>query len=178
MIEESVFKRAIAQDPRAWEELLAAYGSLIYGTAIRVGCGPDDAADVSQKVWVSLFEGIGSIRESQALPRWLAVTTKRIAVHHLTSQRRHYGDEIVDEHMSSDPSVEELLAAEDEAARVRKAIEQLPEQCRQLLPALFENEKVEYHQVSQALGVPVGSIGPTRARCLAKLAKILAKKDA
>lgn len=167
-----LLSRALSGDPNAWFALVDAYASLVFGTALRVGLTREQAADVSQAVWTTLFERGRTIRDAEALPRWLVVTTRRRAL------RERMG--AVPETVALDaalqegvPSVATLLEREQEAELVRDALRELPDRCRVLLTRLFEEDRPDYAQVSADLSVPIGSIGPTRARCLAKLYLLL-----
>lgn len=159
----------------AWAALVSQYSPVVYGTAVRIGLPPDDAADVAQSVWLALLEASAGIRDSQAVPRWLAVTTRRIAIARL---RRHLRGIIPlpDDLESEAPSVDELLEAEDRIAEVRGALETLSPRCRELLLSLFTESRPNYQDISARLQVPVGSIGPTRARCLTQLYQVIQRR--
>ena len=171
---EGLLSRALSGDEQAWNELVTSYSSLVYGTAYRAGLSPDEAADLSQTVWITLLERGSAIRDPVAVPKWLAVTTWRMAVRVKTRDRKHVP--LPDPLASNEPSVEQLLLQESRATEVRQALNQLPEKCRDLLLGLFDNEKKNYREVAESLGMPMGSIGPTRARCLAQLHALLRKR--
>lgn len=172
---KSLVSRALARDAGAWSELVLQFNPLVYGTALRTGISRDDAADVCQAVWIAFLERGHAIRDPQALPRWLAVTARRTALRGL--DRSNPSTIPLDETLEADtPEADLLLEQEERSARLRLAVSQLPERCRTLLGALFGEEAADYREVSRRLELPVGSIGPTRARCLARLYEILRRR--
>lgn len=158
---------------QAWNAIVDRYASLVWSICQRFRLSEADAADVSQTVWLRLVEQLPSLREAAALPGWLSTTTRRecIRVSKL-SQRTGGGYEDMVENLPADEDATavdaELLAAERRAL-VREGLAQLPPHCQKLLALLVDGEQRGYAQISQALQMPVGSIGPTRARCLGKL---------
>ncbi len=161
-------------EAEAWEILVREYSPLVYGTAVRTGLFPEDAADVAQSVWIVLLEKSDQIRDPVAIPRWLAVTARRIALKRLRKLTPH-PVQLPDDLRSREISAEDLLEEERRSAEVRAALDLLEPDCRLLLENLFLEERPSYVDVAEATGKPVGSIGPTRARCLAKLYRILSR---
>jgi len=173
---ESLLKRALDGDASAWDALVTRHEAMIYGIVLRTGLAPDEAGDACQQVWMALLEGGASIRDAQALPRWLAVTARRTA-HRLMSRRRAAGTVPLSEDLEeSGPSAEELIELAERRRVLRDALATLPERCRTLLTALFETARPSYPRIARTLGMPVGSIGPNRARCLARLYRRLRRK--
>jgi RNA polymerase sigma factor (sigma-70 family) len=133
-----------------------------------------DADDAGQAVWLALVDHIGRIRDPAALPGWLATTTGREcgrivrAVGRSSPPSCHVLDaeDIPDEQAAV--ADDQLLAAERHAA-LREALSDLPPPCQRLIALLAEDPPLPYAQISARLGIPIGSIGPTRRRCLAKL---------
>jgi RNA polymerase sigma factor (sigma-70 family) len=165
--------RARNGDQQAWDALVERYAPLIWSICRRYRLGSADAEDVNQSVWLTLVDQLAALREPAALPGWLATTTQREcgrvlrAVH--KPQTGWYvldAEDIADEQAVT--AEEELLQAERHAA-LREAFTHLPPSCQQLIAMLIQNPRVPYAQISAELGIPVGSIGPTRRRCLAKL---------
>ena len=176
---ESIYERqsamlasALERDPEAWELLVQNYSPLVYGTATRLGLAPEDAADVAQSVWLALLEASAGIRDSRAVPRWLAVTARRLA---LKRQRAHAPSLVPMSEELQDPAkaADRILEEEERIREVRRALDGLSPRKRRLLLSLFSEDFPRYEVVAQKLGIPVGSIGPTRARCLAELYRIL-----
>ena len=160
-------------DQGAWNELVERYSPLVWSICLRYRLARDDIDDVGQSVWMLLIERIGTLREPAALPGWLATTTKHECLRVLRIARRHEHPGLPPEdRMPPDPDAglidEDILAAERGAA-LRAAFEELPRGCHELLSMLVSDPPSSYADVSAALGVAVGSIGPTRARCLDRL---------
>jgi RNA polymerase sigma factor (sigma-70 family) len=169
---------AAGGDETAWAGLVRRYAPLV-ATVIRShGLDPADAADVNQTVWLRLVEHLGRLRESHALPAWLVTTTRRECLRMLRLGRRTQPfdpyDESGEAHVGVlllvDPSTpdEDLLRAERSQV-LRDAFAELPVRCRELLTLLVADPPASYREIGEQLGMPVGSVGPTQARCLAKL---------
>ena len=164
--------RARHGDQQAWNTLVGRYAPLVWSICRRYRLSRADTDDVSQTVWLSLVAQLDQIRDPTALAGWLATTTSRecgkacrAARPFPTARREPDTGDIPD---GAEPAEALLLAAERRAA-LRQAFTCLPPACRQLLAMLTEDPPVPYAQISARLGIPVGSIGPTRRRCLHKL---------
>jgi RNA polymerase sigma factor (sigma-70 family) len=132
-----------------------------------------DIDDVGQTVWLLLIENIASLREPAALPGWLATTTRHECLRVLRAARRLAAQSLLrEDQMPPDLSaslVEQEMINADRDVALRAAIAELPAACHELLSMLISDPPVGYAEISSRLGIPVGSIGPTRARCLEKL---------
>jgi RNA polymerase sigma factor (sigma-70 family) len=160
-------------DQAAWNEIIERYAPLVWSICLRYQLNRQDIDDVGQSVWLLLVEHIGSLREAAALPGWLATTTRHECLRVLrASRRRDYAGLPPEEQMPSDPEAatieQELIEAERNAA-LRAALAELPDRCRELLSMLISDPPPPYAEISVALGIAVGSIGPIRARCLDRL---------
>ena len=165
--------RARNGDKQAWDTLVERYVPLIWSICRRYRLGDADADDVGQSVWLRLANQLDKIRDPAALPGWLATTTRRECGRVLRTARgpRAAGYPLAAENMPGEQGVtaeQELLVAETHAA-LREAFGQLPPRCQQLITLLTEDPPMPYAEISARLGIPVGSIGPTRRRCLDKL---------
>jgi RNA polymerase sigma factor (sigma-70 family) len=168
----ALVRRAAAGDRIAWEELVDAFAGLIWAIARNHRLSDGDSADVSQTTWLRLLENIDRLAEPSRVGAWLATTARRECLRVLGLANRHL---LVDDEARLDvpdaavPDLDAglLLAEREEAVRV--AFEQLPERCQRLLRLLMLDPPPSYEELSAALGVPIGSIGPTRGRCLKKL---------
>jgi RNA polymerase sigma factor (sigma-70 family) len=165
--------RARHGDQRAWDSLVERYAPLVWSICRRNRLSRADADDVGQTVWLRLVTHLDKLRDPAALAGWIATTTsrecgkvRRAARSSPTARWELDADTIAD--IGAEPAESRLLAAERHAA-LREAFTSLPPGCQQLLAILIEDPPVPYVQVSARLGIPVGSIGPTRRRCLQKL---------
>ena len=165
--------RARKGDKQAWDALVERYAPLVWSICRRYRLGSADASDVGQNVWLRLVEQVDKIRDPAALPGWLATTTRRECCRTLReARRRQAAGHVLDVENIPDPqsgiAEDELLLAEYHAA-LREALGHLPPGCQQLITLLMADPPVSYAEISARLGIPVGSIGPTRGRCLDKL---------
>jgi RNA polymerase sigma factor (sigma-70 family) len=158
---------------QAWDAIVERYSPLIWSICRRHQLDGTDADDVGQVVWLQLVSQLGNLRDPAALPGWLATTTRRECARVLRSRCRLPGsgyeldaDKTPDGH-SATPE-HELLLAERNAA-LREAFARLPPADQRLLALLIADPPVPYAEISARLGIPVGSIGPHRGRCLDKL---------
>jgi RNA polymerase sigma factor (sigma-70 family) len=159
-------------DKQAWDALIERYAPLIWSICRKYRLGPADADDVGQSVWLRLVDQLDKIRHPAALPGWLATTTRRECARVV---RAAHGPHAVICALDADnipdgqaEAAEELLAAERHAA-LREAFTHLPPEGQQLIAMLIADPPVPYAEISVRLGIPVGSIGPTRRRCLDRM---------
>jgi RNA polymerase sigma factor (sigma-70 family) len=161
--------RAAGSDQGAWNELVERYAPLVWAICNRYRLSNHDIEDVGQSVWLLLVEQLGKLREPAALPGWLATTTKRECLRVVTTAQRQ-GTRFDDSLEFADDVMidEEILRAERDAG-LRAAFAELPPRCRQLLSMMISDPPHSYAEISATLGIPMGSIGPQRARCLDRL---------
>src|ERR1700730_3108127 len=164
--------RATGGDQDAWNELVERYAPLVYTVCTRYRLSIHDIEDVGQNVWLLLVEQLGKLREPAAWPGWLATTTARECVRVVTAAHKseRVGTGLDDAALFVDDAEidEEILMAERNAA-LRAAFAQLPSRCQQLLSMLISDPPRSYEEIHTELGIPVGSTGPQRARCLDRL---------
>jgi RNA polymerase sigma factor (sigma-70 family) len=165
--------RARNGDRSAWAALVDRYSPLIWSICRRYQLDRTDAEDVGQAVWLRLVEQLDNLREPAALPGWLATTTQRECYRVTRARsRRASGEQVPDAENLPDEqaavAADELLAAERHAA-LREAFSDLPPGCQQLLALLIADPPVHYAEISARLGIPIGSIGPSRSRSLERL---------
>ncbi len=165
--------RARNGDMQAWDALVERYAPLIWSICRRHRLGRADADDVGQSVWLRLVDQLDRVRDPVALPGWLATTTRRECVRVLSAAQGPHAtvyaldvESIPDQRAGT--AEQKLLAAERHAA-LREAFGQLPPHGPQLLALLIADPPVPYADISAQLGIPVGSIGPTRSRYLDKI---------
>jgi RNA polymerase sigma factor (sigma-70 family) len=164
--------RAVNGDQSAWHDIVERYAPLVWSICTRYRLNDQDIEDVGQTVWLLLVEHLGKLREPAALPGWLATTTSRECQRALTAARRTEGTgtKLEDALLVVDGAMieQEILAAERNAA-LHVALRQLPTRCQQLLMMLTSDPPRSYTEISATLNIPIGSIGPQRARCLERL---------
>ena len=168
-------------DETAWEALVERFQRLVYTVARRAGLDEDAAADVFQNVFASLVERLDRIEQPDRIQAWLVTTAKREAwraVAERNQSRAAAADEDEEDPLDRLPDQsllpDELLLQLEKQHTVRTAIGSLDERCNRLLTLLFYRaEPPAYSEVARELGVSEGSIGPTRARCLQKLMRVL-----
>jgi RNA polymerase sigma factor (sigma-70 family) len=169
-------QRATDGDRWAWERLVDQYGRLIWATAHDFKLAESDAADVVQATWLRLLENIHRLEYPERVGSWLAVTARHECLRSLTARRRMVlaaDDNPLDGVALHEPAVDERLLAEERAQTVRAALCQLPWRWRRLLELQMADPPASYAEISDQLGVPMGSIGPTRSRSLERLRTIL-----
>ena len=176
--------RCLNGQQAAWAMLVQRYQRLVYAVVRRIGLDDHAAADVFQTVFARLVQHLPKISDPSRLQAWIVTTAKREAL--LQRSRGHRTVSMTSEddggEAGSDwdfadesPVAEEALEALQQAEQVRRGLDQLDERCRQLLMLLFNDsdERPVYEDIARQVGMPVGSIGPTRSRCLAKLRKLV-----
>jgi RNA polymerase sigma factor (sigma-70 family) len=164
-------------DERAWAEFLDRYERLIYAVPRRMGFDADEAADVLQEVALAFLRGLPRLRDAKTVPRWLAQAAYRIARDRRARHRRELrpDDESFWETVADPvPEVAETLEVFRARQEVRAALAQLSERCRDLLSLLFLTDPApSYAEIARRLSRPVGSLGPTRQRCLKRALEVL-----
>lgn len=169
-------------DETAWEAIINRYQRLIYAIPRRAGLDEDGAAEVFQEVFTTLFEKLDAIEQPERLHAWLVTTARRKTWRIISREKSlrslegdaEREDEILRELPDNAPLPIEALERLEEQHRVRAALTELDERCRKLLTLLFyQAEPPSYAEIAAGLGVPEGSIGPTRSRCLQKLLRQL-----
>jgi len=162
-------------DMHAWNGLVERYGRLIWSITVRFKLEESDAADVVQTTWMRLIEHIDRIDQPDRVGSWLAATARNECLRYVAAHKRivlvHEDEEF--DGADRGPAVDEALLAAERAEAVREAMTQLPPQWQRLIQLLMADPPVSYAEIADQLGVPIGSIGPTRGRCLAKLRVLL-----
>jgi RNA polymerase sigma factor (sigma-70 family) len=172
--------RCLDGDRRAWDALVTRHERLVYAVARAWRLSDEDLGDVFQEVFAALVRGLPRMRDARTLVRWLSSTTDRVARTKALRSRREQalqsGDETAIERVADGAApVGADLEALERQAIVRLALSRVPDRCRRLLLALYyEDPTPAYSELATRLGVPVGSLGPTRARCMEKLREFLA----
>lgn len=171
----SLVARAAMGDHGAWEQLVDQYAKLVRSVMRSFRFSETDAADVSQTVWLRLLEHIDRI-DSHRLGAWLVVTTRRECMRVQALQKRmllSYDESLFEDMSVHQPDLDERVLSEERARDVRLAVQSLPDRWQQLLRMLTGDPPASYAEISTTLGLPIGSIGPIRGRCLDKLRVLL-----
>ena len=175
---DRLLDRARLGDPDAWAALVDRLQNMVYAIPRRYRLNEDDAADVFMTSFQALHQNLDRMSNAWAIPRWLTITAARES---LRLVRLRQG-------ITTSIALEELIAQEDhdaaeaavraeDAHRVRAALAQMALRCRDLLDALYRENPMPYAELAAQLGLPVGAIGPNRARCLERLRKMLEEED-
>ncbi|HWO59914.1 MAG TPA: sigma-70 family RNA polymerase sigma factor [Umezawaea sp.] len=166
-----VLQKAMRGSNSAWREIHDRYSPLVRWVCRGYGLTGADADDVSGTVWLHLVANVTAIRVPEALPGWLRTTAQHECVRVLRHRRRQIPQEI-EAGDRTEPASDEALLAGERRAIVRAALDRMPERDRQLLSLLFSDPPTPYSRISSTLGMPIGAIGPTRQRCLARMSRL------
>jgi RNA polymerase sigma factor (sigma-70 family) len=171
---EALVARARRGDSAAWSELVDRYAGLVWSVCRRYRLSDADAADASQTVWLRLTEHLDEIRNPAGLASWLCTTAGRACLRIIEDRRRQtvpglggYDFDVAADVELTAPD-RDLLAGEMQLALLA-AIAELPERYRQLLALLMQEPALSYQEISDRLGMPIGTIGPTRGRIMERL---------
>ena len=155
----------------SWNRLVERFTPLVWTVARSFGCNTADAAEITQITWLRLAENIDRIKYPERLGAWLVTTARRECIRHrrLRSRETTWGEPPPRHEAARAPSADlpVLLAERDDV--LRRSFARLPERSRTLLVMLLSEPSMSYEEISRALGMPIGSIGPTRARILSQL---------
>jgi RNA polymerase sigma factor (sigma-70 family) len=173
----ALLAQAAAGDERSWHALVEQHTRLLWSVARSYRLDQADAADVVQTTWLRLLEHLNKIEDPTRLVGWLVTTARRECLRMLRRSGRERlivndDDDALDVVDDAEP-VETRLITNERNAALWRAFVRLPERCQRLLRIAVAMPKA-YDEVSKAMDMPVGSIGPTRARCLARLRDLLA----
>jgi RNA polymerase sigma factor (sigma-70 family) len=165
---------ARAGSSEAWNTLILRFGGLVAAIARRCRLNDADVAEVSQTTWLRLVENIDRIHQPERLGAWLATTSRRESLR-IATRRAVVSDTdamylLADDEL--DPLDHELLK-EEQVRAIRQAADRLPPRCQRLLGLLMGDNDLPYAEIAEQLSMPIGSIGPTRGRCLEHLRQLL-----
>jgi len=171
------FGQARAGDQAAMREVVAQLNPLLWRVARAQGLAAEEAADVVQTSWLELVRRLNDIRSPQALTSWLITATRREAWRVREQARRHASGpgsaDSLDSVPDPGPRPGDRLLTDERDQALWRAFRLLSDRCQELLRIVAQVSRPDYTAVAEALGMPVGSIGPTRGRCLAKLRALL-----
>ena len=156
----------------AWEELVRRYGGWVSAVVRSYRLQDADARDAEQRTWLRLLENHHRIREPERLGGWLATTAGRECLAMLRERRAVTDLLDADTVVDAATSIEQQVVDADTAARLWDLVDLLPERPRTVVRALFSDDPLAYAEIARATGIPVGSLGPTRARVLERLRRM------
>jgi len=171
----TLLERARSGDRNSLRELIRALDPVLWRVARGQGLTAEDAADVVQTAWLELLRRLHEIRTPRAVTAWLITTTRREAWHRQQRARRDLADgsAVLDAAVDPGPAPDESLLTDERDTVLWRHFARLSERCRHLLRIVAQVDRPDYAVIAEAFGMPHGSIGPTRGRCLAKLREML-----
>lgn len=173
--DEALVRACVAGDDAAWDLLLRRYRRLIFSIPLTFRMSVDEAEEILQVVAFKLFRHIGSLRSAGSLGAWIAVTTRNACQTALRSGKRwrSLDDETIEEPSEAPPDLPAELHEVSCEHTLALALERMDPTCQTLLGALYLDDPPKtYDAISEIMDRPIGSLGPTRARCLDKLRRI------
>jgi RNA polymerase sigma factor (sigma-70 family) len=175
-------RAAASGDETAWAALVERFSGLLWSVARAHGLGNADAEEVFQTTWLRLTEHVGRLKEPERVGAWLATTARHESLKTIRAGRRTTPTDDVERLDVTSPdatpeavavATEDATAEADRLRRVWDAFQRLPERCRELLRVLVAVPPLPYVEIAAMFGIAVGSIGPTRGRCLRQLRELL-----
>ncbi len=179
LADEQLINACRSGEERAWNALVERYERLVYTIPARYGLTPGEVEDVYQSVWLSLVKNLENLREPDRVSAWLVTTARRECwerrrgADYERSVTTNF-DMLLTDKEGDELQPEEVVTLYRQYQMLQQALEQLGDRCRNLLHLLYYDSSVpSYAEVAERLDMPIGSIGPMRARCLKKLRGIL-----
>jgi RNA polymerase sigma factor (sigma-70 family) len=165
------FQRWRDGEQRAMDDLVMLLSPVLWQVVRGCGLDREAAEDVVQTTWLALVRSADGISEARAVSGWLCTTARREAwrVAKQGSRQTPSAEDVLDRHLPDEPAPEQQVVLDDENARLWDCLKQLPERCQRLLRIVAATPRPDYTAIASDLDMPVGSIGPTRGRCLEKL---------
>ena len=156
-------------DQAAWNSIVERYGGLVWATVRAHRLNAVDGAEVVQTTWLRLVEHLDRIRDPERLGGWLATTARNECLRQIRHSAREVPSDMAAFEQGDDPTLEHSLLTAERDRAFWKAFTELGERCQALLRVLMAETEPSYQEVSAALDMPIGAIGPTRRRCLERL---------
>jgi RNA polymerase sigma factor (sigma-70 family) len=166
---------ARAGDQTAWDALVDRFAQTVWTIARSYRLNASDAADVSQTTWLRLVEHLDRIEQPERVGAWLATTARRESLRLLRQRSRQVlAGEDFDERPDPSPTKppEHGVTVQERRNLVQGLVQQLPDRSQVLIRSMSTESQLSYREISDALGMPIGSIGPTRARALGQLRRL------
>lgn len=176
--DELLIRGCLAGDQAAWELLLERYTKLVYLVALRFRLEESAVEEVFQEVCLVLLEKLVTLQDPAKFKYWLISVTRRVCLQRLRSQPELYDERMAEELALNEDPPEKLVLQLEQQELLYEAFTMLDTRCQQLLSALFmEQPTPAYEVLAKTFNISVGSIGPTRSRCLEKLRQVWLKLD-
>ncbi len=174
------FARWRGGDPSALDELVRVMSPILWHVVRATGLDREQSEDVVQTAWLALVRSADTVGDPQAVARWLCTTARREAwrVGKTAGRSTAVEDDALEWRLPSQPSPESEVVLHDEQARLWESMKALPERCQKLLRIVAMEPRPDYARIAGELKMPIGSIGPTRGRCLDKLRNELQRTGA
>ena len=169
-----VVLQARAGSSEAWQNLIQRFGGLVAAIARRCRLNDADVAEVCQTTWLRLVENIDRIQQPERLGAWLATTSRRESLRIATRRATVSATEEI--YLIADDEADPLdsgLLREEQVRAIKLAADRLPPRCQRLLGLLMADSELPYKEIAEQLNMPIGSIGPTRGRCLEHLRQLM-----
>lgn len=166
---------AASGDVRAWNDLVDRFSDMVWSVARSFRLDDATAKDVSQTVWLKLVENLDKISDPERLPGWLATTCRREALRVAKARDRMIPTDFEYDVADDSPSFDEMLIDDEDQRAVTRAFKTLDATCRELLRLMTAEPALSYEELAEVTGRPIGSLGPTRARCLDKLKRAMSR---
>lgn len=171
-------RAAQSGDNVAWGQLVSRFDRMLRGIARSYRLSSHDLDDAVQATWIKLYANIDSIRDCQAIAGWLATTVRRESLRLLqVGVREHLTDELDFAGEDRGDGPEAALLAAERREVLERALASLPDRQRRLMTLIADRRDPDYREISTALDMPIGSIGPIRARSLARLQRHAELRD-
>ena len=178
--DEELLRRCREGDEKAWEEVIDNNKRLIYSIPLNFGLTTDDAADIFQQTFISLVQNLERLRPDSNLSAWLATVARRHALHHLRKRKREQlgtTEDFGESNQFLSTAGMDSTVQFEQMQMINDGLNQIGRRCRELLLALyFDSQQPSYGEIAERLNIPVGSIGPTRGRCLERLRQALSEE--
>lgn len=182
---EDLIAACLAHEESAWTEMVRRYANLIYSTILRTDLPGEEVEEAFQASIVAIHQQLPGLRDPDRLVPWIIGISYRQAINRIRARCRESVGAVSHAMLEASGLVPELNDLPDrvrlrleQSHQVQSALARLPERCRNLLHSLFFEEPApEYAEIAARDGIPIGSIGPTRARCLEKMRQILERSD-
>jgi len=172
------FRRWRAGEEPALDDLVRTMSPVLWHVVRATGLDREAAEDVIQNTWLTLVRSADSVRDAQAITRWLCTAARREAwrVAKQSTRQQPVEDESIARRLPDEPAPENQVVLDDDNARLWACLGRLDTRCQRLLRIVAAEARPDYTAIAAELGMPVGSIGPTRGRCLDKLRRELAQE--